>query len=141
MFPACKKSALCKGVRAIGKGTISGQTTTVTTTAGYLTGDLNGKTTASFLVTGKLLYEGDFTLTSLSGTLNCRITAGMLHPATGEFSNSAPITSGDGDYAGARGLLYFHGFSTDTTFVDDRVSGEMGTPKNALHQVMIPFGG
>lgn len=134
LFSACKKSPVpCHKVNAQGKGRIISQTAAGATTESVITGNgLQGTTIADLVftdvdpVTGNLLFKGTLVLTNYKGTLTLNLVNGKFNTVTGEFSNDSDVIAGTGEYQGATGSLYFHGFTyPDGSFVDDKISGEI----------------
>jgi hypothetical protein len=120
----------CHKINATAEGAFTGPTTTESQIIGG--GILHGTTTAELVITGidpttgALTYEGTLVLTNDHGTPTLAIFDGLYNPLTGEFSNDSIAASGIDRFAGATGVLFFHGFVfPDGTFVDDALVGEI----------------
>ena len=84
-------------------------------------GDLVGSTRFTALTMGAgpspdvILYSGDLTITTNSGTLTLR-DRGLLNSATGFYFEMQQIVSGTGAYAERTGILISQGMASQTGF-------------------------
>lgn len=118
----CKEVLANQSVTANADGSTDG-----TITQG---GILNGQThfvTSSFTPTavpGIFLLTGNLTITTNKGTLTTSDVA-IFDVANGLFTDIAQITGGTGDFAGATGVLFISGKTTDFVHFQDKIVGNI----------------